>query len=60
MNWVFIADIIYLIILVLVWLRIVYDTDNTTNTPAYLLLVVFFLLLACSSIFPLVSTTVSI
>lgn len=41
MNWILIADIIYMVILVLVCLRIIYDTDNTTKTLAYLLLVIF-------------------
>jgi cardiolipin synthase len=41
MNWIIILDVIYVIILVLVCLRIVYDTSSTTKTLAYLLLVVF-------------------
>ena len=41
MNWIVILDIVYVIILVLVCLRIIYDTTSTNKTLAYLLLVVF-------------------
>lgn len=41
MNWILIADIVYIIILILVCLRIVYDTDSTTKALAYLLLAIF-------------------
>ena len=41
MNWIVIADIVYIIVLVLVCLRIVYDTTSTNKTMAYLLLVIF-------------------
>lgn len=41
MNWLLIAEIIYFVILVLVCLRIVYDTRSTTKTLAYLLLAIF-------------------
>lgn len=41
MNWIVIFDIGYVIILVLVCLRIVYDTTSTTKTLAYLLLAIF-------------------
>lgn len=41
MNWVVILDIFYVIILVLVCLRIIYDTTSTNKTLAYLLLVIF-------------------
>lgn len=41
MNWVVILDIVYIIILVLVCLRIIYDTGSTNKTLAYLLLVIF-------------------
>lgn len=41
MNWVVILDILYIIILVLVCLRIIYDTTSTNKTLAYLLLVIF-------------------
>ncbi len=41
MNWVVILDVIYVIILILVCLRIIYDTTSTNKTLAYLLLVIF-------------------
>lgn len=41
MSWIVIADIAYIIILVLVCLRIIYDTTSTNKTLAYLLLVIF-------------------
>ncbi|MGC1240669.1 MAG: cardiolipin synthase [Chryseosolibacter sp.] len=41
MNWVVILDILYIIILVLVCLRIIYDTTSTNKTLAYLLLAIF-------------------
>jgi cardiolipin synthase len=41
MNWILIFDIFYIIILILVCLRIIYDTASTTKTLAYLLLVIF-------------------
>jgi cardiolipin synthase len=41
MNWVIITDIVYIIILVFVCLRIVYDATSTNKTLAYLLLVIF-------------------
>lgn len=41
MNWLLIAEIIYFVILVLVCLRIIYDTRTTTKTLAYLLLAIF-------------------
>ena len=41
MNWVVILDIVYIIILVVVCLRIIYDTTSTNKTLAYLLLVIF-------------------
>jgi len=41
MNWIVILDIVYVIILVLVCLRIIYDTTSTNKTLAYLLLVIF-------------------
>jgi cardiolipin synthase len=41
MNWVVIIDIVYIIVLVFVCLRIVYDTTSTNKTLAYLLLVIF-------------------
>ncbi|MEX1241765.1 MAG: cardiolipin synthase [Cyclobacteriaceae bacterium] len=41
MNWVVILDIVYIIILILVCLRIIYDTGSTNKTLAYLLLAIF-------------------
>jgi cardiolipin synthase len=41
MNWIIVLDVVYVIILVLVCLRIIYDTTSTHKTLAYLLLVVF-------------------
>lgn len=41
MNWVVVFDIVYVIILVVVCLRIIYDTTSTNKTLAYLLLVIF-------------------
>ena len=41
MYWLLISEIGYLIILVAVCIRIVYDTSNTTKSLAYLLLAIF-------------------
>ncbi|WP_315824319.1 PLDc N-terminal domain-containing protein [Paraflavitalea speifideaquila] len=41
MNWLFAYEIIYIIVVVLVCLRIIYDTRSTTKTVAYMLLVIF-------------------
>lgn len=41
MNWIIILDILYIIILITVCLRIIYDTNSTNKTTAYLLLVIF-------------------
>lgn len=41
MNWWLIVEIVYLIFLVLVCLRIIYDTRTITKTLAYLLLAIF-------------------
>ncbi len=41
MNWLLIYEIIYVLVVILVCLRIVYDTRNNTKTLAYLLLVIF-------------------
>lgn len=40
-NWLLIGEIIYILVLILVSLRIVYDTRSTTKTLAYLLFAVF-------------------
>lgn len=41
MNWLLIGGIVYVIILILVCLRIIYDTKSTTKTLAYLLFATF-------------------
>jgi cardiolipin synthase len=41
MNWLLFFEMIYLVILLLVCLRIIYDTRSTTKTLAYLLLAIF-------------------
>src|SRR6478672_10258471 len=41
MNWLLIYEIIYVVIVVLVCLRIIYDTRSGIKTLAYLLLVIF-------------------
>ncbi len=41
MNWLVIIELLYLLILVLVCVRIIYDTDSTVKTLAYLLLTIF-------------------
>ncbi|MEO9021907.1 MAG: cardiolipin synthase [Ginsengibacter sp.] len=41
MDWILISEIIYTVIVILVCLRIVYDTQSTTKTLAYLLFAVF-------------------
>lgn len=40
MNWILIAEIVYIFIVLLVCIRVVYDTQNTTKTLAYLLAVI--------------------
>ena len=41
MNWLLLYQIVYLTVVLLVCLRVIYDTRSTTKTLAYLLLVVF-------------------
>lgn len=41
MNWLLLSEIFYTIIVILVCLRIIYDTNSTTKTLAYLLFAVF-------------------
>lgn len=41
MNWLLFAEIIYVLIIILVCLRIIYDTKSPTKTSAYILLVIF-------------------
>lgn len=41
MNWLLVIEIVYVLIILLVCMRIIYDTTSTTKTLAYVLLVVF-------------------
>src|SRR5690606_16109669 len=41
MNWLLLYQIVYITVVILVCLRVIYDTRSTTKTLAYLLLVVF-------------------
>jgi len=41
LNWLLIIEMAYLLVLVIVCIRIIYDTDSTAKTLAYLLLVIF-------------------
>ena len=41
MNWIFIIGIVYAILLIIVCLRIIYETRSATKTMAYLLLAIF-------------------
>lgn len=41
MNWLLILEILYLLIIIAVCIRIIYDTHSTTKTLAYVLLVIF-------------------
>jgi len=41
MDWWFIGELIYVVVLLLVCLRIIYDTSSTTKTLAYLLFAIF-------------------
>lgn len=41
MNWILIAEIAYACILILVCIKIIYDTENTTKTLAYILFAIF-------------------
>ncbi|HEX3167495.1 MAG TPA: cardiolipin synthase [Chitinophagaceae bacterium] len=41
-NWFLIIELLYLLILVIVCARIIYDTNSTVKTLAYLLLAIFF------------------
>lgn len=40
-NWILIAELLYLLVLIFVCIRIIYDTDSTVKTLAYLLLAIF-------------------
>lgn len=41
MDWLLIAEIIYIVVLILVCLRIIFDTRSTTKSLAYLLFAIF-------------------
>ena len=41
MNWLLLYEVVYISILVLVCLRIVYDTNDSSKTLAYLLFAIF-------------------
>ncbi|WP_310993402.1 cardiolipin synthase [Aequorivita marina] len=41
MNWILIAQVLYILIVILVCARVIYDTQSTTKTLAYLLSVIF-------------------
>ncbi|MBQ0786517.1 MAG: cardiolipin synthase [Oceanihabitans sp.] len=41
MNWILIAQVTYVILLIFVCFRIIFDTEDTTKTVAYLLLSIF-------------------
>ena len=41
MNWILIGEIFYILSILLVCLRVIYDTQNITKTVAYIMLVVF-------------------
>ncbi len=41
MDWILIAEFFYILLVIAVCLRIVYDTNNTSKTLSYLLLTVF-------------------
>ncbi len=40
MNWILIAQVVYVIVLIFVCFRIIFDTDNATKTITYILLVI--------------------
>ena len=41
MNWILVGEIVYIIIVILTCARVIYDTQSTTKTLAYLLAVIF-------------------
>ena len=41
MSWILIIELLYLLVLVIVCVRIIYDTNSTVKTLAYLLLAIF-------------------
>lgn len=40
-GWVVFAEVLYILLLVVICLRVVYDTGSTTKTLAYLLIIIF-------------------
>ena len=40
-NWLLIIELLYLVVLIMVCVRIIYDTNSTVKTLAYLLLTIF-------------------
>ena len=41
LNWLVISEALYLLLLIAVCIRIIYDTNSTVKTLAYLLLIIF-------------------
>ena len=41
MNWLLVLEVVYILAICAIALRIIYDTQSTSKTLAYLLLVVF-------------------
>lgn len=41
MNWILLLQILYLLIVIIVCARVIYDTQSTTKTLAYLLAIIF-------------------
>lgn len=41
MNWVLLLEIVYILIVIVVCLRVIYDTQSSTKTMAYVLAVIF-------------------
>ena len=41
MNWILIIELVYLLILIIVCIRIIYDTNSTVKTLSYLMLAIF-------------------
>ena len=41
MNWILILEIVYVLLIIIVCVRVIYDTQSTTKTLAYLLAVIF-------------------
>jgi cardiolipin synthase len=41
-DWLLVAETIYILLIIAVCLRIIYDTDSTSKTLAYLLITIFF------------------